>query len=132
VKQYFGLVLAMLAGTAIGAAAVTGLHAQAKPPVYLVTEIDVTNPEAYGTEFAPKAQATIKAAGGRFVVIGGTAGVGAKPITAMAGTPPKRLTIQAWDSMDALNAWYKGADYQAALKIGEKYATFRRFAIEGQ
>jgi uncharacterized protein (DUF1330 family) len=132
VKQYFGLVLAMLAGTAIGAAAVTGLHAQAKPPVYLVTEIDVTNPEAYGTEFAPKAQATIKAAGGRFVVIGGTGGVGAKPITAMAGTPPKRLTIQAWDSMDALNAWYKGADYQAALKIGEKYATFRRFAIEGQ
>ena len=131
-KQYFGLVLAMLAGTAIGAAAVTGLHAQAKPPVYLVTEIDVTNPEAYGTEFAPKAQATIKAAGGRFVVIGGTAGVGAKPITAMAGTPPKRLTIQAWDSMDALNAWYKGADYQAALKIGEKYATFRRYAIEGQ
>ena len=122
----------MLAGTAIGAAAVTGLHAQAKPPVYLVTEIDVTNPEAYGTEFAPKAQATIKAAGGRFVVIGGTGGVGAKPITAMAGTPPKRLTIQAWDSMDALNAWYKGADYQAALKIGEKYATFRRFAIEGQ
>jgi uncharacterized protein (DUF1330 family) len=132
VKQYFGLGLAMLAGTAIGAAAVTGLHAQAKPPVYLVTEIDVTNPEAYGTEFAPKAQATIKAAGGRFVVIGGTGGVGAKPITAMAGTPPKRLTIQAWDSMDALNAWYKGADYQAALKIGEKYATFRRFAIEGQ
>jgi len=132
VKQYFGLGLAMLAGTAIGAAAVTGLHAQAKPPVYLITEIDVTNPEAYGTEFAPKAQATIKAAGGRFVVIGGTAGVGAKPITAMAGTPPKRLTIQAWDSMDALNAWYKGADYQAALKIGEKHATFRRFAIEGQ
>ena len=27
--------------------------------------------------------------------------MGAKPITAMAGTPPKRLTIQVWDSMDA-------------------------------
>jgi hypothetical protein len=31
-----------------------------------------------------------------------------------------------------MNAWYKGADYQAALKIGEKYATFRRYAVEGQ
>src|SRR5215475_2572879 len=61
-KQYLGLGLAMLAGTVIGAAAVGGLHAQSKPPVYLVTEINVTNPEAYGTEFAPKAQATIKAA----------------------------------------------------------------------
>ena len=34
--------------------------------------------------------------------------------------------------MDAINAWYKGADYEAALKIGEKSATFRRFAVEGQ
>jgi uncharacterized protein (DUF1330 family) len=100
--------------------------------LYLITEIDVTNPEAYGKEFAPKAQATIKAAGARFVVIGGTAGAGAKPITEVAGTPPKRITIQAWDSLEAMNAWYKSADYQAALKIGEKYATFRRYAVEGQ
>jgi uncharacterized protein (DUF1330 family) len=44
----------------------------------------------------------------------------------------RRQQLQAWDSLDALNAWYKGADYQAALKIGEKYATFRRYAVEGQ
>jgi hypothetical protein len=48
---------------------------EAKPPVYLVTEIDVTNPEAYGKEFAPKAQASIKASGGKFVVIGGAGGL---------------------------------------------------------
>ena len=89
-------------------------------------EIDVTIPDAYAKEFTPKAQATIKAAGGRFIAIGGVAGVGAKPVTALQGTPPKRVTIQAWDSYEALKAWYNGADYQAALKIGEKYATFRR------
>ena len=61
-KQYLGLGLGVLVGTAIGAAAVSGLHAQAKPPVYLVTEIDVTDPEGYGKEYAPKAQANIKAA----------------------------------------------------------------------
>ena len=131
-KQYFGVGLGLLAGTVVGAAAITGLHAQAKSPIYLVSEIDVTNPEAYGKEFAPKAQATIKAAGGRFIVIGGTAGSGAKPVTGISGTPPKRVTIQAWDSLEAMNAWYNGADYQAALKIGEKYATFRRYAVEGQ
>ena len=131
-KQYFGVGLGMLTGFVIGAAAITGLHAQAKPKLYLITEIDVTNPGAYGKEFAPKAQATIKAAGASFVVIGGTAGAGAKPITAITGTPPKRIAIQAWDSLDAMNAWYKSADYQEALKIGEKYATFRRYAVEGQ
>jgi uncharacterized protein (DUF1330 family) len=130
-KTHYTVALAMLAGAALGAAAIQGLHAQAKPPVYLVTEIDVTNPEAYGKEFAPKAQATIKAAGGRLIAIGGAGGAGAKPITTLAGTPPKRLVIQQWDSLEQLKGWYNGADYQAALKIGEKYATFRRNAIEG-
>ena len=65
-KQYLGVALGMVAGSFIGAAAVTGLHAQVKAPsVFLISEIDVTNPEAYGKEFAPKAQATIKAAGGQ-------------------------------------------------------------------
>jgi uncharacterized protein (DUF1330 family) len=131
-KQYLGLGFGMIAGTMIGAAGISVLHAQAKPPVFLVTEIDVSNPDAYGKEFAPKAQATIKAAGAKFILIGGTAGAGAKPITGIAGTPPKRVTVQQWESMDALNAWYKSDAYQEALKIGEKYATFRRYAVEGQ
>jgi len=130
-KAHYTVALSMLAGAALGAVAIQGLHAQAKPPVYLVTEIDVTNPEAYGKEFAPKAQATIKAAGGRLIAIGGTGGAGAKPVTAFDGTAPKRVTIQLWDSLEQLKGWYNSADYQAALKIGEKYATFRRFAIEG-
>ena len=123
---------ALLAGMAIGGFAVQGLQAQGKPPVYLVTEIDVTNPEAYGKEFAPKAQATIRAAGAKLVLIGGAGGANAKPITAIEGTPPKRVAIQQWESLEALNKWYKSADYQEALKIGQKYATFRRYAVEGQ
>ena len=53
-------------------------------------------------------------------------------MTALSGTAPKRIVIQAWDSVDAVKAWYNGADYQAALKIGEKYAKFRRYAVEGK
>jgi uncharacterized protein (DUF1330 family) len=131
VKTKYTVAVSMLAGFAVGAVAIQGLHAQGKPPVYLVTEIDVTNPEAYGKEFAPKAQASIKAAGGRQIAIGGAGGAGAKGITAIAGSAPKRAVIQQWDSMEALMAWYNGADYKAALEIGQKYATFRRYAIEG-
>ena len=128
-KSYLGLGLAMLTGAVLGAAGVSALHAQSKA-VYLVTEINVSNPQAYGKEFAPKAQATIKAAGGKLVAIGGSGGAGAKGVVALEGTAPKRAVIQQWESMDALMKWYKGADYQAALKIGEKYATFRRYAID--
>jgi uncharacterized protein (DUF1330 family) len=131
-KTKYTVALSMLAGIAVGAVAIQGLRAQTKPSIYLVTEIDVTNPEAYGKEFAPKAQASIKAAGGRQIAIGGAGGAGAKGVTTISGTAaPKRAVIQQWDSMDALMAWYNGAEYQAALKIGEKYATFRRYAIEG-
>ncbi|HEX8168579.1 MAG TPA: DUF1330 domain-containing protein [Beijerinckiaceae bacterium] len=131
-RTHLAVTLSMLAGIGFGAVAVQSLHAQSKPMVYLISEIDVTDPENYGKEFAPKAQATVRSSGAKFVAIGGAAGVGAKPVEAIEGTPPKRVTIQAWESMDALKSWYNGADYQAALKIGQKYATFRRYAVEGQ
>jgi uncharacterized protein (DUF1330 family) len=100
--------------------------------VYLINEIDVTDPERYGAEFTPKAQASVRGSGARFLVIGGTAGAGAKPIHAIEGTPPKRMTIQVWESLEALKKWYEGPEYQDALKVGHKYATFRRYAVEGQ
>ena len=127
----FKLTLAMLAGAAIGAAAVNGLHAQAKPPLYLVSEIDVTNPEAYGKEYAPKAQAVIKASGGRFLAIGGVAGAGAGKVTAFDGEAPKRTTIQVWDSMEKYQAYRNLPAFKEARQIGEKYAKFRTFAVEG-
>ena len=54
-----------------------------------------------------------------------------KPSEIVALDAPNRVTISVWESMDAFNKWYNGAEYQAALKIGEKYAKFRRYAIEG-
>ncbi len=64
-KRYFALGAGLLWSTVIGAAAVTGLHAQAKPSIFVITEIDISDPEGYGNEFIPKAQA-IKAAGFKF------------------------------------------------------------------
>jgi uncharacterized protein (DUF1330 family) len=130
-KTHYAIALAIVSAIG-GAAAVQGLHAQGKPIVYAVTEIDVTNPEGFGKEFAPLAQASNKAAGGRQLAIGGVGGAGAAPVTTLEGTPPKRVVIQAWDSLDQLKAWFNGAAYQEARKVGNKYATFRRFAVEGQ
>jgi uncharacterized protein (DUF1330 family) len=123
--------LAMLAGVALGAAAVQGLHAQAKPPVYYVAEIEVTNPEGYGKEFAPKAQAIIKSHGGKFLAIGGTAGANASQITGFDGQAPKRAVVQVWDSMEKIQAWRNDPEYKKLREIGDKYAKFRSFAIEG-
>ena len=120
----------LLAGVALGGLAVEALHAQAKPPVYYVAEIDVTNPDAYAKEYAPKAQAIIKAAGGRFLAIGGAAATGGQ-VTAFDGDAPKRVVVQVWDSMEKIKAWRANPEYIEHRKIGEKYAKFRSFAVDG-
>src|SRR3954469_10106147 len=103
----------LLAGVAIGALAIQGLHAQQTgwqqqmPKVIYVAEIDVTNPEAYGKEFAPKAQELIKKHGGRILALGGSGGgpTQTHPVTGFFGDPPKRVNIQGWESMEKLKGW---------------------------
>ncbi|HEY3656381.1 MAG TPA: DUF1330 domain-containing protein [Steroidobacteraceae bacterium] len=123
--------MGMIAGTFIGAAAVTALHAQTKSPVYLVSEITVTNADAYGKEYSPKVQPTIKAHGGRIIALGGTGGGGAGTVTSLQGDPPPRVAIQQWESMEALQKWWDSADYKAARAIGDKYAKFRIYTVTG-
>jgi uncharacterized protein (DUF1330 family) len=129
-KPNYKVAVAMLAGVALGALAVQGLHAQAKPPVYYVAEIDVTNPEAYAKEYAPKAQAIIKSMGGRFLAVGGAAATSGN-VTAFDGDAPKRVVLQVWDSMEKIQAWRNNPEYKELRKVGEKYAKFRSFAVEG-
>jgi uncharacterized protein (DUF1330 family) len=123
-KSNYKVAVAMLAGVALGALVVQGLHAQAKPPVYVVAEIDVSNIDAYLKEYVPLAQAAIKAAGGRILAVG-------QNITSIDGTAPQRATIQQWESLERYNAYRKSAAFADARKIGEQYAKFRTFAIEG-
>ena len=124
-KAQYSVPLAMIAGVGVGAVAVQTLHAQATAPIYRIAEIQITNVDAYTKEFAPKAQAALKGAGGRFLAAG-------QNVTALEGEPPKtRVTIQVWESLEKMKAAYESAEYKEARKIGDKYAKFRAFAVEG-
>ena len=125
-----GIGLGMLAGAALGALTVAELHAQVKPPVYFVGEIDVSNPDGYAKEYLPEAREIIKAHGGRLIAAGGAAGSGAQVI-AVDGEVPKRVVIYEYPSVDAVRAWRNDPAYEQVRKIGEKYAKYRTFAVEG-
>ena len=117
--------LALVAGFGLGAVAIEGLHAQAKPPVYFIAEIDVHDMDAYMKEYAPKARPIILSYGGKFLASG-------SKLMPLEGEPPKsRVVIQQWDSVEKMMAWRNSAEYKEARKTGEKYASFRAFAIEG-
>src|SRR5262245_43813959 len=84
-----------------------------------------SNHHASTKEFAPKAQAALKNAGGRFLAAG-------QKVMALEGEPSKtRVTIQVWDSLEKMQAAYDSVEYKEARKIGDKYAKFRAFAVEG-
>jgi uncharacterized protein (DUF1330 family) len=117
--------LTFLAGAAIAVVAVQALHAQSKPPVYVVTEIDISDLDAYTKQYVPLTQASIKAAGGRLVAAG-------QNIVSFEGAPPgTRVAINEFDTLEAAQAWRASAQYKEARKVGEKYAKFRSFAVEG-
>jgi hypothetical protein len=66
-KSRSAAAFALLAGFAVGAVAVQGLHAAARAPVYVVTEVDITDLDAYQKDYVPVVQASIKASGGRLI-----------------------------------------------------------------
>ena len=116
---------ALLAGAAIGAVAIQGLHAAATPPAFVITEVDITDLDAYQRDYVPLAQASVKASGGRLIAAG-------QNIVALEGSPPgARVAINQFDSLEAAQAWRNSAQYKQARNIGDKYARFRAFAIEG-
>ena len=97
----FKFALAIVAGAALGAAAVQGLHAQAKPKAYLVSESEIVDAAA-AAAYGPAVQAAQKAAGGRSFRTTGK-------VVANVGTAPQRVGISEWDSLEQAQAWFKSA-----------------------
>jgi uncharacterized protein (DUF1330 family) len=123
-KARWTVALSMLVGIAVGAAAIQTLHAQAKPPVYMIAINEVSNQEGYTKEYVPPAQKSVKDHGGVYVAAG--------PGTQVTGNLPNGpVVILRWDSIEALQSWHNSPDFQAALKIGEKYAQFNIIAVDG-
>ena len=124
-KQSITIGLAMIAGAVFGGAAIQALHAQAKPPIYVVTEIDPSNLDSYLKEYAPKAQQIIRSHGGRVLAAG-------QDVTTLEVERVKpRVAITSWDSMDKVQAWRNSTEFKANRQTGEKFAKFRSFTVEG-
>jgi uncharacterized protein (DUF1330 family) len=127
-NQRIALGLAMLAGVAIGATAIQGLHAQAKAPAYYVAEINPADPDGWAKTYAPLVQPTFQPFGGRYVARAGKT-------VAFDGDLPKRVVIIAFDSIEKAQAWRDSAAYKAIIPTRDKFlgnGTARSYAIEGQ
>jgi uncharacterized protein (DUF1330 family) len=126
-RTHFVVALAMLSGFALGAVAVQGLHAQAKPPTYVVIDItQLTDPE--GFKAVPASPAASPA---RLAALGGRYLIRSEEATTLEGTAPKRFVLLAFDSKEKAQGWYNAPDIKEINAIRGKTAKSDVFMVDG-
>lgn len=123
-KSNHKLALTLLVGIALGAAAIQGLHAQAKPKAYIVTETELLDAAAQAA-YSPLIRSAQTAAGGRNLrTTGGR-------IVAIEGAAPKRAGISEWDSLEQAQAFLNSKAYTDLAPQRDKgVKTIRRYIVE--
>ena len=117
----YKIVLAVVGGAALGAATVHGLHAQAKPKAYQVTELEIVDAAAYKTFVQAVRAAQQKASGRNLRTAGGK-------VVTFVGNPPKNVGITEFDSLDQAVAYRNSQAFKdldplrnKAIKIVRQY-----------
>jgi Domain of unknown function (DUF1330) len=78
----------LLIGVGVGAVAVQSLHAQARPPAYV---IDVVNQDGYTKEYLPAGSKAVLAGGAKYLARG-------TRTAAIKGEPPKRIVLLTFEN----------------------------------
>jgi uncharacterized protein (DUF1330 family) len=123
VKTQYTVAFSMLAGIAVGAVAIQGLHAQSSPKAYVVTEIEVINQEAQNA-YIPKVVEVIKSTGGAYLARGGKT-------VALEADAPKRVTIVVYDSLEKAQASRNSPAWAALSAERSKAIKTRSYVTEG-
>jgi uncharacterized protein (DUF1330 family) len=118
--------MTLLAGVAIGAIALQGLHAQgAKLKAYAVSEAEIIDPAAQAA-YLPTARKVIADAHGR--ALRTAAG---RVVQIEGAPPPKSAAIVEWDSLDDAVAFYKSkAGTDLAPQRDKSTKVIRRYVVE--
>jgi uncharacterized protein (DUF1330 family) len=125
-KTRYTVVLSMIAGTAVGATAMQGVNAQlAAKKAYAITELESLDAQA-AADIAKRVQAAQAEAGGRNLRTAGGKVVGLE-----GPSPPKRVGLTEWDSLEKAEAFYKSKAWTDLAPDRDKAVkTIRRYAVE--
>ncbi|MFL5031205.1 MAG: DUF1330 domain-containing protein [Xanthobacteraceae bacterium] len=120
------LALALVVGAAVGAAAVQGLHAQAKPKAYQVTELEIIDAEAWKT-FVQAVRAAQQQASGRNLRT--TRG----KVVSFVGDPPKNVGLTEFDSLDQAVAYRNSQAFKDLDPLRNKaIKIMRQYTVEAE
>jgi uncharacterized protein (DUF1330 family) len=115
--------VAFFAGAVLATVGIQVLHAESRPPAYVVSEADVMDDALYRA-YVPLAIKALVDGGGKYIVRDGAS-------VSLVGVPAKRVAIIRFENMAKAEAAFNSPAYKAAKKAGDEAADFRVYAIEG-
>jgi uncharacterized protein (DUF1330 family) len=116
--------LALAAAVLLAATGIGFLRAAAVPKGYVISEITVTDPDAY-KQYAANVPPIVAKFGGKFLARGGQ-------VVAVEGEPPGgRIVVIEFDSLAAARSFEDSPDYQAITPMRHKASRSRVFLVEG-
>jgi uncharacterized protein (DUF1330 family) len=115
----------LVAGAALGAAAVQTLYAQAKPPAFQIVEVTVNDQDGFSKEFVPVISKVQQEVGGKFLARGG------KTVSYQGAPAAPRIVLIQYDNMEKLQAALDSIAMKSAIAVGNKYSTQRIYGVEG-
>ena len=126
-KIHTALAATMMGGLALGVVATKALHAQGKPPAYIVIDIrEMTDPEGFKTILTNPAAspAGIASLGGHYVIR-------TEDAVALEGIKPKRLIVIAFENTEKAQAWYNAPAVKEINAIRARTTKSNTFIVEG-
>jgi len=111
-KYAIGLSL-LVTGGLVGAAITHSLHAQGSAPAFSVSSIEVVDQAKY-SPIQQIITSENQKSGGKFITRGGR-------IEAVDGTPPRRVIITQWSSVDEAKKFYNSAAIKKAFEDRKPY-----------
>lgn len=119
------LALTLVSGFVICCVGFGALHAQTKASAaFWVTEtLEVSDQTAFFNAIKG-VPPTLQPFGGHYIVVGGKIAPG-------EGSPPRRITIIAFDSMEKAQQWFNSPAATAARTEAQKFAKIRSYFVEG-
>ena len=91
---------------------------------FWVTETLEVSDQAAFLNVIKAVPATLQPFGGKYIVLGGKIAPG-------EGSPPRRITIVAFDSLEKAQQWFDSPEAIAARTEAQKFAKIRSYFVEG-
>ena len=119
------LAITLLLGASIGGVVVHQLHAQAKPPAYVIAQLGEIRDPSVLEELRSKMAAVTQAHGGRYLARGAN-------VTPLEGKPaPRSVVIIAFENVEKALAYRNSEAHRALAPLRDKAMSDHSWIVEG-